>query len=143
MDIKELRYGNCVSLSETYRNIGDLLILDQTKSEALIIFKSYDRIYPIPLTVDWLINLGFKEMEPSEYTYDAYSKDGIQFWNMDNKKLMIEKPSISHDIKYVHQLQNLFFALKGRDLELNITDEFAPPTLQQAIDRLNKAFSNE
>lgn len=146
MDIKQLRYGNCVSLSETYRNVGDLLILDQSKFEALIVFKSYDRIYPIPLTIDWLLIFGFEHIHDDLFklhiTESVILIANLNYLSQDvaicinNQRFYVGK-------KYVHELQNLYFSLKRRDLDLNIRDEFTPPTLQQAVDRLNKAFSNE
>ena len=78
-------------------------------------------ISPIPLTPEWLERLGFKKREGgvcyewwngiNEVTHDwlvsiTEMKDNGQFFYRNGK----------HTIKYVHQLQNLFFALTGEEL---------------------------
>lgn len=84
------------------------------------------KIKPIPLTEDRLLEFGFKkgkiywidlqthylELIPSEdYLYPVY----------------VQIPELSHEkhqcvylnrLKHVHQLQNLFFAITGKELEL-------------------------
>lgn len=76
---------------------------------------------PIPLTEEWLIKLGFEKLTDSNdgfknttYTYTKGISfivyfDGIRlstnFW-MGNEK------------HYVHQLQNLFYVLSGKELKL-------------------------
>ena len=77
-------------------------------------------ISPIPLTHEWLERLGFKYTDTPD---DDYSKNGItiygspfeDYWRVEqiNHIGMGQKPP---KIKYVHQLQNLFFALTGEEL---------------------------
>lgn len=70
---------------------------------------------PIPLTEEWLINFGYEtDCDISENPMH-FRKDGHLIW----------KPAgIFYDdlyrieLKYVHQLQNLFFALKRKELYL-------------------------
>ena len=76
---------------------------------------------PIPITSEWLERLGFEKRESgvcyewwngiNEVTHDwlvsiTEMKDNGQFFYRNGK----------HTIKYVHQLQNLFFALTGEEL---------------------------
>jgi hypothetical protein len=84
---------------------------------------------PIPLTEEWLLKFGFKKgnsIYPEGYsinilntdTYLRPSFEGGFYWgfNLRNKsdcELYNAKP-----IKYVHQLQNLYFALTGNELEI-------------------------
>jgi hypothetical protein len=67
---------------------------------------------PIPLTDDWLKKLGFKQDigEPERFFNDFISlgKYGIH--------RVIEYNGFDFTITYVHQLQNLHFALTQRDL---------------------------
>lgn len=116
MKPEELRKGNLFEYDGKIfrvKEIRDYIIVgDRGKGDVDFTIKE---ISSIQLTEEWLLKFGFNEMEPSEYTYDAYSKRGIQFWNRDNK-LVIEKPSVSYPLKYVHQLQNLYFALTGEEL---------------------------
>ena len=72
-------------------------------------------ISPIPLTDEWLLKLGFK-------------KNGRD-WELPNFRFHVNKPInyngfvfcdgytvITEKIQYVHQLQNLYFALTGAEL---------------------------
>ena len=78
-------------------------------------------IQPIPLTEEWLVKFGFE---------DGPSKGGFA---LTKNKLSIHLPDISypqgrtyfnswciidHSVKYVHQLQNLYFSLTGEELTI-------------------------
>jgi hypothetical protein len=71
-----------------------------------------DYVEPIPLTEEWLLKFGFVS-NPYE---DRYEKGTIHI-ECDKTKgatyLWVE--NMPH-IKYVHQLQNLYFALTGEEL---------------------------
>lgn len=73
---------------------------------------------PIPLTEEWLLKFGFSEK--------------LGNWELPNFRFHINKPmnfdgflfcegySVTTDkIQFVHQLQNLYFALTGEELILN------------------------
>jgi len=93
-------------------------------------------IEPIPLTEEWLLKFGFElyDYEPSEeegdFIFKDYKKslDGKTFyyticecpyneWHFGIKLTWAEQALLSR-IKYVHQLQNLYFALTGEELEI-------------------------
>mgnify|MGYP003148218537 CR=1 FL=1 len=70
---------------------------------------------PIPLTEEWLVKFGFVENSISigSYAYLRIEKDltfavGVPY----------ESGGNSRALKHVHQLQNLYFALTGTELEL-------------------------
>jgi hypothetical protein len=84
---------------------------------------------PIPLTVDWLLKLGFDKLENDiptyfkcfgnlieddyEYSFNIYvDSEQNHFITIFGRKIII---------KYIHQLQNLYFALTEE--ELTIKDE--------------------
>lgn len=68
---------------------------------------------PIPLTKKWFLNFGF------EYKIFAW---GIGNLSVDDENRLIINDSkgygiiIARDVLYVHQLQNLYFALTGEEL---------------------------
>lgn len=68
----------------------------------------------LKLNEDWLIKLGFLS-NPYE---DRYEKDDFHI-HCDKTKdsLDLWVTNCRLDLKYVHQLQNLFFALTGKELE--------------------------
>lgn len=73
---------------------------------------------PIPLTEQWLLDFGFHKNSNSELSLDV-----ISFLNLKCYLNLSESfGDISHElehIKSVHQLQNLYFALTGKELTIN------------------------
>lgn len=71
---------------------------------------------PIPLTEEWLLKFGFKHnegMADSWLFFNGFPMNNhMGGWHFNDL-------SISVLIKYVHQLQNLYFALTGEELKLN------------------------
>lgn len=75
----------------------------------------------IPLTEEWLLKFGFertdqKDNSNDDWTWLFYQKDSIY---IDGSDLTIETASgIVIKLEYVHQLQNLYFALTRDELTL-------------------------
>ena len=108
MEIKELRIGNLIKLHETI-----------TKFEYTDFNFNSLFITPIPLTEEWLLKFGFISM------YSNYIIKAGDYYNSIKKDC--EKWIYSYDesdagcyelkqIKYVHELQNLYFALNDKEL---------------------------
>ena len=115
MKANELRIGNFV---ETKRGISKVFVLtidNVVETEN----KEYD-VKPIPLTEEWLLKFGFEEYEFEDEIFGYVLNDfgyvnEFQFMIrifIDFEGILIQKP-----IKYVHQLQNLYFALTGEELK--------------------------
>ena len=71
--------------------------------------------YPIPLTPELLEKAGFEKWEPKGWYRKGYMElfDGKPFhWASGH--------NLCPDIYYLHQLQNLYFALTGNELEINL-----------------------
>jgi hypothetical protein len=132
MKANELRIGNLVLLhcKNEKDEIAKLLTIDEIDgcyynraSNKMYINKKYDQvkngwckfniIQPIPLTEKWLLKFG--------YTEEDFETGKIIIVTENNKLIgfIINKYSYSPIIKYVHQLQNLYFALTGIELTLN------------------------
>lgn len=102
------------------------------KLNGIIHFKSFyglcniesrpDEFEPIPLTEEWLIGFGFKKpSEPPEGYYllvNGLTFAGLVIDNNVSLWLNYSGTSIVNNIKYVHQLQNLYFALTGEELKI-------------------------
>jgi len=72
---------------------------------------------PIPLTEEWLLNFGFKHIRDNWYNTHV---NGNTFNVYVFKDLRYRVEIVSQSIgvfKYVHQLQNLYFALTGEELK--------------------------
>ena len=69
---------------------------------------------PIPLTEEWLIKFGFEKQNAMFYEFNKHQirliGDEVPYW--------IDSSYITN-IKHVHQLQNLYFALTGEELKIN------------------------
>jgi hypothetical protein len=124
MKVTELRIGNWIQDGNEFEQItiDHLNCLNSGRCE-------YD---PIPLTEEWLLKFGFikgnynwfrlyfnpEKLEDSDcLTYNINSKMLCLESFYDNEK----KGSIqlsSRDEKYVHQLQNLYFALTSEELTI-------------------------
>lgn len=131
MKVKELRIGNYFSYYGG-ASVGYLIGMHYsfTKNERLIMSiegggwcpHDINDVTPIPLTMDWLIKFGFENKEHSSvYTKglnygDDYKSDLQHSYS---NHIMICRSGINAmavKCDYVHQLQNLYFALTGEEL---------------------------
>jgi hypothetical protein len=102
--------GNIVEVITVYEN-GNYVVHSSIHQFA-IIEKDDDLIIPIPITEEWLLRFGFV----SNPYQDRYENKSIHVQCNKTRgvtELWIE--NMPH-IKYVHQIQNLYFALTGEEL---------------------------
>ena len=122
MKAQELRIGNLVNYQTAE---GDILVarIDWqglkwiSKDE-----KGFNIAHSaIPLTEEWLLKFGFEEYEFEDEIF-GYVLNDFGYVNefkfmirifIDFEGILIQKP-----IKFVHQLQNLYFALTGEELTI-------------------------
>ena len=125
MELKanECRYGNFII--GTYESEDDNLV-----HETICEFKFYDcynnyynveskekieeftGFKPIPLTEEWLLKFGYDLI-----TENHYAVLGHLIWKVENR-FYCDKNGMQ--LKYVHQLQNLYFALTNKELEIKM-----------------------
>jgi len=106
--INELRIGNWINEQGLELQVGII------NSE---LFKGSE---PIPLTEEWLLKFGFictrDKKKDGRFNISVYEKD--TYLIQDNGLFEYSETPIASDILYVHQLQNLMFALTGEELEI-------------------------
>lgn len=123
MKASELRIGNII-----HRNVYDIdpdgnkvydpdgneeEVVDLDTLTAIITHKSND-YFLIPLTEEWLLKFGFKKYSNrAQYYHNEKFK-----YSFIHKTLAANFGRIKIELKYVHQLQNLYFALTGNELTL-------------------------
>ena len=121
MKASELRIGNLVDLGNRIAKIIEInhsacVVVDLEETQDTI--EEYERTKEIPLTEEWLVKFGF-ETDHIEWWNGIIClgifKDGLYYLPTDQISFRIGK-----EIEYVHQLQNLYFAITGEELILNI-----------------------
>jgi len=123
MEAKELRIGNWVYNDTQEINFqvdGGCIATEELRYKANNLYKGFDAI---PLTEEWLLKFGFKQRENEAYEFFEIDSviglfylrpsylGGYYFGNDVSDEL---NDQINYE--YVHQLQNLYFALTGEEL---------------------------
>lgn len=121
MKANELRIGNWV----TYKNGNEqstieFVNFDFIANNAIHINMFFE---PIPLTEEWLLKFGFEKdsNRPYLWCYDISSieREGlIIMWSQNKGSFYFNCSARSIELKYVHQLQNLYFVLEGLELKI-------------------------
>lgn len=73
---------------------------------------------PIPLTPEWLEIAGFENKTTSWHTSKYFVKDRYEYWlgEREDDNALFRNDHYLAKCQYVHQLQNLYFALTGEEL---------------------------
>ena len=109
----ELRIGNLILKNGklhytnymTIRDVFGLSVTDKVKFE------------PITLTEEWLLKFGFEKRNDGDFNLLKFSEVDIVIdkdfdcWKCDGIYFSVNA------LQYVHQLQNLYFALTGEELK--------------------------
>tara|TARA_R110000772_G_scaffold99393_1_gene199295 strand:+ start:42 stop:404 length:363 start_codon:yes stop_codon:yes gene_type:complete len=114
MKANELRIGNYyIDIDDKLTELSgyelyEMTIKENTESLGETEFR------PIPLTEEWLVKFGFEKLEGWDDMY--YFKIGyFQIYEYNVSGYEYD----DFNIKHVHQLQNLYFALTGEELKIN------------------------
>ena len=119
----DLRINNFISdIHATDKFYGVVNKVDKDKVYYNGFVSKIEDVRGIPLTDEWLLKLGFELLYTGKFrkVYD-FAKD-LRFGYSDNHGLSNTQSAVTFvgnsftHIKYVHQLQNLYFALTQREL---------------------------
>lgn len=114
MDAKKLMIGNLIKSIHTNNIITvDLFLFNEINDDITYL----DSLFGIRLTEEWLLKFGFNK-DNNRYFKNLlclhinYTEDSTKYFNY--------IPDIIDEftVKYVHQLQNLYFALTTKHLEI-------------------------
>ena len=123
MQAAELRIGNWVMGNAPYK-----VDINSIATHAIYEKNGEDYCKPIPLTEEWLLKFGFAKEESTSYKY--YSNDNVRFcfevmftnngfWVIIERMQSTDRTRMNMGhYNYVHQLQNLYFALTGTELTI-------------------------
>jgi len=130
IEIKELRIGNKVSYVGCVSTVNGLFLSHFTVYDNNMIQRNsaQDNIQPLIITPEILQACGFAEdNDPyvmkwfnEDIGYIARCEGGFTFPDSDGE------PSIGYAMISLHQLQNYYFAIMGKELEVNLTAKTVP-----------------
>ena len=127
----ELRIGNIIKLSES----NEIFMAYEICSYGFRVRNKNEDTWieewqfeGIQLTEEWLLRFGFEKAKHS-HGYDCYIKDGFDFDIVSHGRYWVlaiyTDESCTNSLyfahgrfEYVHQLQNLYFALTGEELTI-------------------------
>lgn len=126
MHPREVRIGNLVLMQNENGNFHDVWEIGNADEIEMVIYRR-----PIKMTKKWLIDFGFKRsyFNPKENKESYKIRGDKEFVVQVYGKFRVDPTLKSHvdwftvgydkgyvEINYVHQLQNLYFALTGEEL---------------------------
>lgn len=131
-ELNELRIGNLISWHDGFGGVVTGLVYEVLADKVAISpavpegkeggqgFMGIKGIDPIPLTPEWLERCGFKRMNAG-WINDSGS---LSFYDKDSEtgngvyKMEYGTRNYAAGFLYLHQLQNLCFALTGEEIEI-------------------------
>lgn len=134
MKIQDLRIGNYVSHPESkldkikeiiFKHDEYAVTFENTHCGYYLYLDSDEIVTGIDLTSEIIELLGFETKKHWDYSTKKYSKDGYDFefvicypkGNFKNYRFNFEYGHF--EIKYIHELQNLYYMLTGGELSLS------------------------
>ena len=117
MKANEFRIGNIVDYLGSPTIINSISGIEETyvstRKSGIMPINAFK---PIPLTEDWLLKCGFEKDEKNEYWFwkNCVSVSVLGYIELLSFNRQSFKTNIQ--LKYIHQLQNFYFALTGKEL---------------------------
>jgi hypothetical protein len=127
MKASELRIGNLI-----HNKQGNIVYVN-TNHLTLLLYGIENEFNPISLTEEWLLKFGFainRQTKEENNIWRCYSEEGFfEVEQIGDGFFLDDNQSYGTQIDWVHQLQNLFFALTRDELkqqEPNISEWDGP-----------------
>lgn len=142
MKAEELRIGNYVRIDEGIGRVT--FIMDKNfcneyanddynitveMGDGIFREEEEDKVEGIPLTEEILLNCGFEKINHVHgYSFYSFNRKSLKDMNVYMPLYIYLNPNyakiadftIKQNVEYVHQLQNLFFAINGKELNINL-----------------------
>jgi len=128
MKVEDLRKGNFLLHKEDIVWVVEILLDDKisiVKTNGSIATVDINNLAPILIEDIWLISFGFIDPANNQmgYRIDVNLSDELCWYRIGGDlRYQTKGPGFTRDFgtKYIHELQNLFFALKKEDLKFDI-----------------------
>jgi hypothetical protein len=132
MKANELRIGNLVDLGNRIAKVTEIyplacMVADLEQTQDTL--ESYERVTGIPLTEEWLLKFGFitKGVHYNFTLENIEIASAIRVISTNGRGKFYLDGDIPEWMKikleYVHQLQNLYFALTGEEITIGGNNE--------------------
>lgn len=127
VSVSELRIGNLLKFGNNICKVYEINNLNfyiRNEKEDESLKSSWANIEPIPLTEEWLLKLGFEKSNRIDLgeLKPCYVMFSLALMIRHNS-FFIDWIGGNTELKYVHQLQNLYHALTGLELQIgNLTE---------------------
>ena len=129
VNLYELRIGNFLEVELPPTGKRKTKRVSEIRQKQVLLEGTWyhlDRLIPIPITEEILLECGFTKFlwitEANVFTRDNFNcrldENGLQVFGNDYSNM---KP-----VKYLHELQNLYFDLKEKELEIHFTEVDQP-----------------
>jgi hypothetical protein len=121
MKANELRIGNLVSLPGVEIEYCEVLELGKIRANISGGSFRYHAFLPIPLTEEWLVRFGFEKLwyDDNGLKLPYYRFNDPEYvFDLDYEFCYTREDGGYIRVKSIHQLQNLYFAMTGEELEL-------------------------
>lgn len=123
MKANELRIGNYL-MSNGFEVQIDCIQPTMLAKVGENFYTKIDLFEPIPLTEEWLLKFGFNEHRTSDVWFaKEWGTNGVEIIKYDihyEKYIYLLGAGLAKVLEHVHQLQNLYFALTGHELEIKL-----------------------
>lgn len=142
MKAEELRIGNYVKIDEGIGKVA--FIMDKNfcneyanddynitveMGDGIFREEEEDKVEGIPLTEEILLNCGFEKINHiNGYSFYSFNRKSLKDMNaymplyiyLNPNYAKIANFTVQQNIEYVHQLQNLFFAINEKELNIQL-----------------------
>ena len=124
IDTKEIRAGNWVLTDDSASSVSELQLVYKLVKEDEYCFTFAKQYYPIPLSADILGKSSFKHSFGNWLkNIDAEGIDeGLPFlrYHQKSKKWFLYERGLPFQPVFLHQLQNLYYALTNQELSITL-----------------------
>ena len=116
----ELRIGNYIKFHNTITKVEGFSIWDNLIQSDNFAERELKDFEPIPLTEEWLLKFGIDFTSEKEWYQLTFTIKGLLFETASSMEGFTYNLCFDNmiNIKYVHQLQNIYFCLCGEELTI-------------------------
>jgi hypothetical protein len=118
MKANELRIGNYIKRPNGARYNGEIKEVNELTIAILRKRPDDGEYLPISLNEEWLLKFGFEWCNEAAGYFDNLHAVYLMYPNVQFHPFCTNDKDCWIELQYVHQLQNLCFALTGKELEI-------------------------